>query len=535
MSTASMASLEDPYPFPDASLRERNTSPTDYGRALPHATHGKLSQSANGNYSASNTHQRTDTAGSSVSRTGSRPPPRRNRTYSQPYAYDGPMQNGHAPGGKDLVNGLPTPESSRSTSPLYQQQLSGRPGDIKPTRIPVVVRGRTPSMSSYGTAVQNGRNSDVSRHGPYSSPPVGTQQDLWPVNESGPSHNSSSTVLSSQRQRPGTANEPTSFRPSSKQSNASARPHEDPGMRRSTDSEERPFEHWYRGDVRRNGGVGELRVGAKQEMLDIANYGHRYGAGGNSKPASREASTSRGIPQADEFPSRRKRAGSVTDMGARESFYMDEERARELSNVLNEDPLTDLEGDGDPDTSTSFTDHDTPIDNGYSSTTLAQGFSPHHPEDIRSVTPTNNRSLERERNAPQTRIPAPVPRQSSEPPQSQTQTPTPSSYRVGSEPPASPPSPNSSTSVNAVGRAQASRAGSAPPSAATTEKRRAKSPAAPSVSKKPKKSSSRTKIDEEKNRRSVAVYPEPLGDNIMDAIPSWTVPKGGNWDEVSNF
>lgn len=54
----------------------------------------------------------------------------------------------------------------------------------------------------------------------------------------------------------------------------------------SSDSDERPFEHWYRGDVSRNGGVGELRVARKQEMLDIANYGHtlrqasgRFGTG----------------------------------------------------------------------------------------------------------------------------------------------------------------------------------------------------------------------------------------------------------------
>ncbi|KAE9387533.1 hypothetical protein BT96DRAFT_1005037 [Gymnopus androsaceus JB14] len=52
----------------------------------------------------------------------------------------------------------------------------------------------------------------------------------------------------------------------------SLNPADDPS-RASTDSE-RPFEHWYRGEVSRNGGVGEYRVARKQEMLEIANYGY---------------------------------------------------------------------------------------------------------------------------------------------------------------------------------------------------------------------------------------------------------------------
>jgi hypothetical protein len=43
--------------------------------------------------------------------------------------------------------------------------------------------------------------------------------------------------------------------------------------RPSIDPEERPFEHWYRGEVSRNGSVGELRIGRHMEMLEIANYG----------------------------------------------------------------------------------------------------------------------------------------------------------------------------------------------------------------------------------------------------------------------
>lgn len=45
----------------------------------------------------------------------------------------------------------------------------------------------------------------------------------------------------------------------------------------------------------------------------------------------------------------------------------------------------------------------------------------------------------------------------------------------------------------------------------------------------------RTKEQDEKNRRSVAVYPTPDGEGDMaHAIPVWTQPvdEGSNWDEV---
>lgn len=548
---------ESPHPSSniDSSasiIRERNTSPTyssEYIRPKPQRSTNGRQEALNGN-PATSTHHRTDTGGSSSSRGIGDTRPRRTRTYSQPYAYDGSSQgqNGHA-------NGLPTPESSRSTSPQYnQQQLQGRTSDVKPTRIPVVARGRTPSTSSHGTATYNGRTSDASRHGngngPYGSPAVGTQPELWSVEESDapPSNHSQSTVSVPSRQRSGILNEPAPFTPGPSYSGNQHDVHPDQAAfeeepvlpRASTDSEERPFEHWYRGDIYRNGGVGELRVGAKQEMLDIANYGHQFG--GRSKPASstRAPSTSRGTPVTEDFPSRRKRAESVAGIGGRESFYMDEERAKELANVLNEDPLTDLEGDGDQDTSNSFTEYERRAAvNGFSSSTPPSGMGSSarsSPDDHRSITPTTNMMMiERERNAPQTRIPAPAPRQSSEPPQAQTSTQPHSSNRGGSEPPTTFPASSSSTSAPG-GRSPSIPSLTTPPQAQST-KRRGKSPAAPAP-KKPKtkmsKSPARSKAEDEKNRRSVAVYPEPTGENMMDAIPSWTqpVPNGGNWDEV---
>jgi hypothetical protein len=516
MSTASIPSQDEAYPYssnPDGTPRERNASPSDYGRLIPRTANGKPKQPTNGRPAL--THHLTDTAGSTSSRSGSRGPQRRARSNSQPQIYDGPLPNGHTAGSNGTVNGLP-PDGSRSTSPLNQQLAQGRTSDVKPTRIPVVSRNRTPSESSHGHSTSHGRSFDVSRSGPYTSPVVGPQPELWAVEESKASNRSRPTVSD---QRPATQNEPSPRKQGSLKSSLSIRrerppvAEEDPDAaepRPSTDSEERPFEHWYRGDVRRNGGVGELRVAGKQEMLDIATYGHRYG--GKNKQSTMGPSTLRGLPSTEDFPTRRKRAGSFTEGSGRESFYLDEEGAKALDNVLHEDPLTDLEGDGDQ-------DQDMNYDREILPSTLTMPSS--SPDDHRSVTPTN-RSIERERNAPQTRIPGPAPRQSSD------------------VPPSLPPSSSSSAPANSLGRTQSNRSQSTPASPMETHKRRAKSPAPPSAAKKAKKASKspgRSKAEEEKNRRSIANYPQPAGDNVVDAIPSWTqpVPADGNWDEVSSW
>ena len=101
----------------------------------------------------------------------------------------------------------------------------------------------------------------------------------------------------------------------------------DSNVPRPSLDEERPFEHWYRGEVSRNGGVGELRVGRRMEMLDIANYGHvpmrpvdHWRNGGTGK--------------------RHRRAGS-TDAHFRGSIYM--EADGEHARVLDEAPPTDME------------------------------------------------------------------------------------------------------------------------------------------------------------------------------------------------
>jgi hypothetical protein len=96
---------------------------------------------------------------------------------------------------------------------------------------------------------------------------------------------------------------------------------------------ERPFEHWYRGEAARNGGVGELKIG-KAEMLDIAQFGHtKTRIGGVEDFRMIGMSTTGAL---------RRRAGSFD--GKRESWIMDE-AAYALGKVIDESPLTDLEGD----------------------------------------------------------------------------------------------------------------------------------------------------------------------------------------------
>ena len=138
---------------------------------------------------------------------------------------------------------------------------------------------------------------------------------------------------------------------------------EDPPPRPSIDSEEGPYEHWYRGEVSRNGGVGELKVGRRQEMLEIANYGHMIrsqnrdrklrkqqplGFGGMYEDGYRD--DWQGQPQhPSEWTERgqRKRAGSIGGLTNKErergSLCLDDEDGGER--VMDQEPLTDLEGE----------------------------------------------------------------------------------------------------------------------------------------------------------------------------------------------
>jgi hypothetical protein len=403
-------------------------------------------------------------------------PFKRTRTLSQPKLMD--------------LNILTTSRlETRATSPN-----TPRPSDIKPTRIPVP-RMRTPSSSGHTQILGVARSDDdngghSSHHNPLPDGPPEpvAQQHLHPQTR-GPSIDS------------------TAPRP-------------------SVDSEERPFEHWYRGEVSRNGGVGELRVGRRMEMLEIANYGHAP-----TRPADHWRNGGAGV--------RRRRAGS-TDARLRESFYMetDSEHAR----VLDEAPPTDIEDGMDFESdfekqsaesmthtrsrpTSSLASHQYPGLAAVDSRTNAAGVA---------IGGGDPRSRTLSRTAQPSRIPTPsTSRQLSDPPR----TPTPTQMSA----PAVPESPKAAPHKPRRDNATPPSPPRVPATVPQTPKRRAKSPAAIAQSPSAKRSRSRAPPvsqprpnRDDSSRRSVGEYPVPADEDMADAIPTWTQPvsPGGNWDEV---
>lgn len=423
----------------------------------------------------------SDNRPTTPTRTGS--PFKRTRTLSQPKPMD--------------VN---IPTASRPDVPTTLPNAN-RPSDVKPTRIPIP---RTRTASSSGQAQALGPSRSESRNGGHSS-----------------HHNllSDGLVGSVTQQQP--LQHPRMRGPST----------DSTAPRPSIDSEDRPFEHWYRGEVSRNGGVGELRVGRRMEMLEIANYGHTP-----KRPTDHWRNGGAGM--------RRRRAGS-TDVRLRGSFYM--EADGEHARVLDETPPTDIEDDMEfesdferPSTESSMTHAMRP----YPASSLASHQYPGLGAAIDSRTDGAGvgggggglRSRSASRTAQPSRIPTPSSsRQLSDPPR----TPTPT--QTAPPGPAEPESPK-------TGPRKPRRDNTTPPSppkvlavAPQTPKKRAKSPAAMIQSPSAKKSRSRAPpVSQAKSnrdgphRRSVGEYPVPVDEDMANAIPTWTQPvsPGGNWDEV---
>ncbi|KAF7292551.1 hypothetical protein MKEN_01471400 [Mycena kentingensis (nom. inval.)] len=344
--------------------------------------------------------------------------------------------------------------SSKRARTFSQPKLSEIP---RPTRIPKAARNvYSPTLPTpTDSPLMNGR---------MLSPPTLTREP------------SQDTIhIPVHRQTSGLLNEPAPFRSGP----SSANSHDEAPPRPSNESEDRPFEHWYRGEVSRNGGVGELKMGKRQEMLEIANYGHTL----KQKQALAAASA------ADSYPRRRKRSESAAGLDRRESLYLDDENADSVGRVLDEGPLTDVDAE--------MSDGDV----------YARRNRPY--EDDRSTTPTPARNSSR-----QTTVPSPTAQPM---------------MRGVSEPPTFPTTPSSQSSrqlQNGYKRA----ATASPPSASTSKKPRA---AATPKKTTPKPHRAKT-LD---NRRSVANYPSPGDgeDDMADAIPTWTqpvAPTNGRWDDV---
>lgn len=285
-------------------------------------------------------------------------------------------------------------------------------------------------------------------------------------------------------------------------------------VRFSSESEERPFEHWYRGDVSRNGGVGEFRVARRKEMLDIASYGH------STKKQLPSLSASRfGVHT--ELASPRRRAGSI-GVDARSSFYMEEPRSKD-DLVLDEvAPSAIADSDAEPED-----DHDSDMDYYFNSNTA-----------IASPPPASFESEPRQTTMI-SRIPTPSQKR---PSRDDTQTTrsmvTPEPTRGSSDS----PSTSSTAPRTPVPRARSQTPTRAAGNQNPKQKQKSpgpdRSPRSDGTAKKakttPKTPPSAHRIKKEgENRRSIGVYPATNLEDAEHAIPTWTQPVvGSNWDEV---
>ncbi|KAG7088788.1 hypothetical protein E1B28_012752 [Marasmius oreades] len=459
--------------------------------------------------------------------------PSRSRTQSQPFKSDHPNNRMNS----SKINGATTSGDTSSSSRPISPSTS-----IKPSRIPQPSRTRTASLSSNHYApFPNATGSTNAHTSPYSSPPLpdrrqASASDLWKVQET----SSHSTVSVISKQRSGILNEEPPFKQRSRDDpNPSNESLYDDRPRMSAESQERPFEHWYRGDISRNGGVGELRVGKRQEMMDIANYGYSLKPKPD-KPVVRNAIT-------DAIERKRRRADSVGNLTDRTSFYMDEEQAKNAGRVLDENPPTDVEGEmsnGEDFDIDYYLEDDEQYQNmdGDQDTSTASAPLPSS-SDLRSTTPTPHYSRPSSRNQnSNSRIPAP-----------RAITPTPSqSQRGASEPPSIQHSSTAQISTPPASRSkqhtQQLRSTSTSPSG-TRPGNRGVSPNTldPSGAKKTRMNANKAtqaklaaarkkEMEEEmKRKHASASYPDPGDEEDMaHAIPTWTqsVPNRGNWDEV---
>ncbi|KZT69613.1 hypothetical protein DAEQUDRAFT_738052 [Daedalea quercina L-15889] len=431
----------------------------------------------------------------------SQPPPNRARSLSQPYFLDPPNKT-------DRVAGSP------ASPPMTNGNMA--------TRIPMS-RGRT-STGSNSSYAQNSVHDSASR--------MDEGSELRPVDEGYETFPMRSTLRMPRHKASELFDEAPPF---SSSTSSHFQPEDDVLGRVSSDSEERPFEHWYRGDVSRNGGVGELRVGRRTEMLDIANYGHTFRNASsrvmhNGYQRSRSNSRSR---DATSPYGRRQRAESVSAVG--HSALLDEDELAPHDTVMDEQPPTDPESDGYEEPADPYEHHpdgtaSSPalaLDTSQNGTSITLRHRPGQTSQSRIPTPSSHRQGSVESHTP---MPTNVSRNVSAPgtPTSASVTPR---TRQGL--------PRSQTQPLQSSQRQKTPASSTLP---TTAKRRAASPAASSSlngAKKPKTnskppSSMPKKVNKEENRRSIGQYPTPDGDDVMDAIPSWTqpVPSTGNWDDV---
>lgn len=527
---------------PEKLVNQKQTPPIP---ALPRLPENQKNQSSQ----RSSNHRTTTVNGTStrVPKSPSLNNYQRTRTYSSPYASDYSDKP---------VNGNATPKSASTET---SRSLSQRTTRAKPTRIPKVVRQvTTPSPpDTYRTNGYASHNANVTA----STPPE------FPYRQASLEYPRSSqrvTVLPTSSSRstfdlqrttniktitPGLLQESPPFPTDSTMSSGLSQEghefnvsyHEDP-PRSSIDSEEGPYEHWYRGDVSRNGGVGELKVGRRRQMLEIANYGHLIR---NKKLEMTKPQTASILDESYRY--HRKRAGSIGGLTRKErdSLYLDEIHANEVERVLDEDPPTDFEKDthsisdeladsAPPPVAFAYVPSEADVRNSTAST-AEQWTSTVGAHELRSSTPIPlpRPSSRQTQNLPPSRIPGPSSRRSSDSRSTVNNTPAPISRTKSNSPeivsPASGPSSFDSP------RTQSSPTGNPNASTSVTPQKRGVSPLIKKARAPMKKAKTIAGSKTEDNRVSVAMYPTVEGgEELADAIPSWTqpIPKEGNWDEV---
>lgn len=395
------------------------------------------------------------------------------------------------------TNALPTPASSRSNSPVmtstpYKNKVANDSWDDDGRTTPTYNRHLQTQAGNHAPTWEEDDIDDY--YGSYSSIDVDTQHTMQNgiIHEAPPFTANSSYV----------SEEPTEIRPS---------------------LEERPFEHWYRGDLSRNGGVGELRVGNRLEMLEIASYGHKLRSITN-RSMTRQRRRAESIGHRE----------SVRNSEARDSFVFDENSpAIHSPMVLDEAPLTDMEVDTETDREQIFysngpspyrssleqpkrIDH-TATQSGSSQTTVTKiPTTPkrRQPSQIPRATPQAPKTTQRTASAPLTTL-------------SSSKSSNPSSAQLRSRSPATPGKITQFQSHSIATPAQKRGRQTAKPSASPAVKKTKAPPA--------KQQRSKSLAGLRTQPREVGEYPDmPDGiESMADAIPSWTEPKkAGNWDDV---
>ncbi|KAF8513780.1 hypothetical protein JB92DRAFT_2921815 [Gautieria morchelliformis] len=405
---------------------------------------------------------------------------KRQRTHSTPFPFEPTPSTSALPNGKP-TNGIPTPTASGYTSPRVQSPSLGRTTPT-PSRIPTVsTRMRSGSQSSQGFGSLNGVKVSLPPNhnlSPSESTSVDSETQHASLRVKG-----SSASLARQPivdERPPFANDTP---PKVLQSEFTRRPSSD---------EERPYQHWYRGDVSRNGGVGEYRVGKRMEMLDIANFGHALrGSAGRTRPYEEPDPIS-----AKTTVVSRKRAESVSSM-ERASIYIDPEDDTVTGRVLDEMPLTDLE--------TEEAEYE-PYHHPYKPPTELDAH-----QDQPQIPTYDNRHATGSSSTLSSRIPTS---------KSQTRIPQ--------------PQPRSNNPKNSIPLLPTASEPSIPAKADHTQRGRAPAPANPR-----KKPSSKTKGQKRSKSAADALRVTPDAQpseyaGLADAVPDTRspLPRDGNWDEV---